>query len=96
MQILANHVNDVSPDKAFMAEVLESDIVAALKFAGYKVTKPKAQNRKALRPLLNAVGKPLSPLFDPSYRMKYKPSTAHLFKPYGKGMMFVGARAPWR
>jgi hypothetical protein len=39
---------------------------------------------------LNAVGKPYGENFDPYYKMKYKPSYAHLRHPYGFSMRFVG------
>jgi len=63
--------------------------IALLKAEGFRVSKPKA--KAPAKPMLNAVGKPMSPLFDPNYRIKYKTSTAHLFKPYGRHMRWVGA-----
>jgi hypothetical protein len=39
---------------------------------------------------LNAIGRPFSPSYDPGYKMKYKPSYAHLHWPYGPEMRFVG------
>ena len=62
--------------------------IAMLKAEGFRVSKPRA---KADRPLLNAVGKPFSPLYDPNYRVKHKTGTAHLFKPYGSYMRWVKA-----
>ena len=35
--------------------------------AGYKVTQPRVMKE---RPTLNALGKPISPLYDPDYRIK--------------------------
>ena len=61
--------------------------IALLKAEGFRVSKPRA--KATAKPLLNAVGKPLSPLYDPNYRMKHKTSTAHLFKPYGRYMQWV-------
>jgi hypothetical protein len=43
---------------------------------------------------LNVIGKPFSPNYDPTYRMKYKPSYAHLRHPYGFSMRFVGDPPP--
>ena len=58
-----------------------------VKAAGYRVSKPRAVRTGPsglARPLgLNAIGKPFSPSYDPSYRIKHKATTAHLFKPYG-------------
>jgi hypothetical protein len=57
--------------------------IEVLTVAGYRVTKqkaPKPTNGKANG--LNAIGKPYSPGFDPKYRMKHKPSYAHLHKPH--------------
>lgn len=56
--------------------------LSVVKAAGYRVSKPRP---KAKPTGFNAVGKPYSPQYDPRYRMKHKPSTAHLFKPYGRG-----------
>ena len=56
------------------------EAIAAVEAAGYRVTKPRA--RRAVAPKLNAVGKPFSPQYDPNYRMKYRPTLAHLSKPY--------------
>ena len=44
--------------------------LAAVKAAGYRVTKPKAA--KAAAPKLNALGLPMSASYDPNYRMKYR------------------------
>lgn len=44
--------------------------LAAVKAAGYRVTKPKA--KKAAKPKFNALGLPMNPNFDPNYRMKYR------------------------
>jgi hypothetical protein len=43
--------------------------IAMVKSAGYRVTKSRPKTRR-VRPALNALGKPLSPLFDPNYKMK--------------------------
>jgi hypothetical protein len=59
--------------------------IELLKANGYRVSKPRA---KAM-PTLNAIGKPYSPQYDPNYRMRYRPSMAHLFKPYGRYMQWV-------
>jgi hypothetical protein len=40
--------------------------------------------------LLNAVGKPFSASYDPNYRLKHKPSSAHLRWPNPTTMRFVG------
>jgi len=61
--------------------------IALLKAEGFRVSKPRA--KAPALPMLNAVGKPLSPLYDPNYRIKHKTSTAHLFKPY-RYMRWVG------
>lgn len=53
--------------------------LAVVKAAGFRVSKPRAKVKAAG---LNAVGKPYSPQYDPHYRMKHKPTTAHLLKPY--------------
>jgi hypothetical protein len=39
---------------------------------------------------LNAVGKPYGVNFDPHYKLKHKPSYAHLRSPYPSTMKFVG------
>jgi hypothetical protein len=48
--------------------------------------------RKASEELLglNAIGKPYSTSYDPNYRLKHKPSSAHLRWPYPTSMRFVG------
>jgi len=50
--------------------------LAALRIESALVKKPAAAPRKAkliaLRPALNCLGKPMSPSFDPNYRMKYR------------------------
>jgi hypothetical protein len=60
--------------------------ITLLKANGYRVTKPR---ELAPKPALNAIGKPYSALYDPNYRMHYRPSMAHLYKPYGKWMRWV-------
>jgi hypothetical protein len=51
--------------------------------------------RERTAPLgLNAVGKPYGASYDPDYKMKYKPSYAHLRHPYGFSMRFVGDPPP--
>ena len=60
---------------------IEQEAIARLIAAGYRVTKPKPKKAKPETPKLNAVGKPFSSSYDPDYRMKYKPSRAHLFAP---------------
>jgi fructose-1,6-bisphosphatase/inositol monophosphatase family enzyme len=62
--------------------------IALLKAEGFRVSKPRAKAPQ--KPLLNAVGKPLSPLYDPNYRIKHKTSRSHLFTPYGRHMRWVG------
>jgi hypothetical protein len=57
-----------------------------VKAAGYRVSK-RRQRPTAVG--LNAIGKPYGDNYDPNYRMKYRPSMAHLFRPYGPGMRFV-------
>jgi hypothetical protein len=46
------------------------EAIDLLKANGYKVTKAKAT--KATAPKLNALGLPMSPSYDPNYRMKYR------------------------
>jgi hypothetical protein len=46
-----------------------NEAIAVVKAAGYRVSKAKA---KAAAPKLNALGLPMSPNFDPNYRMKYR------------------------
>jgi hypothetical protein len=58
-----------------------------LKANGYRVSKPRAKQVVGL----NAVGKPYGASYDPNYRMHYRPSMAHLFKPYGRYMRWVQA-----
>lgn len=60
------------------ASAMLESALELVRAAGYRVTKarPKAVQE---RPTLNALGKPISPLFDPAYRMKYR--TPHA--PYG-------------
>lgn len=67
-----------------MTRTTMADLEAALvliKAAGYRVTKPRARPE---RPKTNALGLPMSENFDPKYKMRYQPSTAHLFKPYSE------------
>ena len=65
-----------------------TEALAAVKAAGYRVT--KSRTRATDRPTLNCLGLPMSPQYDPNYRMKYRAgSTAHLYKPYGPYMKFV-------
>ncbi len=40
--------------------------------SGYKITKPRAATAKIEAPKLNALGKPLSPLFDPKYKVRHR------------------------
>lgn len=63
-----------------------AEAIEVLKAAGYRVTKPKA---KAVVPALNAVGKPYSPLFDPTYKVRHKTTTAHLFRPMPSNTRWV-------
>jgi transcriptional regulator with XRE-family HTH domain len=68
--------------------LLITEALAAVRAAGYRVSKPKI---KVTAPLgLNAVGKPYSPQYDPKYRMRYRPSFGHLRFPYPSTMRFVG------
>lgn len=78
----------ISTTESTMSNIQEA--IALLRASGYRIT--KARPVKAERPALNAIGKPYSPQFDPNYRMKHKPTTAHLFKPYGRWMKFVTDR----
>jgi hypothetical protein len=65
-----------------------ADAITLLQSNGYRVIKARTPK---CAPTLNAVGKPFNPSYDPNYRMKYRAgSTAHLFKPYGRNMIFVG------
>jgi hypothetical protein len=50
--------------------------------------KSRQRNGKPLG--LNAVGKPFGASYDPNYRLKYKPSSAHLRWPNPTTMRFVG------
>lgn len=45
--------------------------LAIVRGAGYRVNKPK-ERAASTRPEVNALGLPISPLYDPKYRMKYK------------------------
>lgn len=45
--------------------------LAAVKAAGYRVTKPKAKKATA-KPKFNALGLPMSASYDPNYKMKYR------------------------
>lgn len=42
--------------------------MAMLEAAGFKVVKPRAVPQQ--RPTLNALGRPISPLYDPNYKMR--------------------------
>ena len=66
--------------------------IAFLKTHGYRVRKvnDKASKSAPDKPRLNAVGKPYSTQYDPNYRIKHRTSAAHLFKPYGRHMRWVG------
>lgn len=44
--------------------------LAIVKAAGYRVTKPRAE--KVERPMLNALGKSFSALYDPKYKPHYR------------------------
>lgn len=52
--------------------------------AGYRVASPRVKNPVRVA-LLNAIGKPFAPQYDPNYRMKYKP------RKYAPGGGEVGA-----
>lgn len=70
------------------------EALTIVKAAGYKVTAPRAAKQKMVDQRratgCNALGLPLSPLYDPNYKVKNKPpSIARLFAPYGKYMQFV-------
>jgi hypothetical protein len=58
------------------------EALAVVRAAGYRVSKPRMKRQPALKPTLNAIGKPYSPQYDPKYRLKYKLSTGHLRAPY--------------
>lgn len=71
------------------AELL-AEAIAICERAGYTVhqgacTSAKKETVKLRKRMerngLNAIGRPYGPGFDPKYRMKHKPSFAHLFKP---------------
>ena len=72
--------------------MLLDQALAIVTAAGFRISKSKRP--KALRPALNAVGKPYSPQYDPKYKIKHKPSTGHLRWPYGTNMRFVGDPVP--
>ena len=56
-----------------------NEALAVVKAAGYRVSKPR---QKAEKPRLNALGLPMSPQYDPNYRMKYRsPGPARLYAP---------------
>jgi hypothetical protein len=47
--------------------------------------------KRVVKPLgLNAVGRPFSENFDPSYKLQHKTSYGHLRLPYGPTMKFIG------
>jgi hypothetical protein len=60
--------------------------IEVLTVAGYRISKPKAPKPNGRAPGLNAIGRPYGPGFDPKYRMKHKPSYAHLYKPTRNGI----------
>jgi hypothetical protein len=73
--------------------------LAAVKAAGYRVTKPKP---KAAKPKLNALGLPMNPNFDPNYRMKYRTPPLKRAQNVGTGVtperwaeMCLLAQAAW-
>jgi len=56
--------------------------IELVKSAGYRVSKPKA---KAPAPKLNALGLPMSPLYDPNYRRRASLTPiSRLYAPMGK------------
>ena len=63
-----------------------------------RVTQKRASRPRAKKtdgaPKLNAVGKPYSPQYDPNYKLRHKPSRAHLRWPYPSTMRFVGDKPP--
>ncbi len=65
------------------------DLVHALemvKAAGYKISSPRAAKAKTA-PALNCLGLPMSPSFDPNYRMKYRtPPIKHGGQSIGLGV----------
>jgi hypothetical protein len=59
--------------------MLLQEALATVKAAGYRVSIPRT---KATKPTLNALGLPMSPQYDPNYRMKYKtPGMARFYAP---------------
>jgi hypothetical protein len=58
--------------------------IAVVKAAGYRVTKPRQYTvaQRVHGKHLNAIGKPYGANYDRSYRMRYRPTLAHLSKPY--------------
>jgi hypothetical protein len=50
---------------------------------------PRTSKPKTGTPILNAVGKPFSPQYDPNYQLRHKPSYGHLRAPYPTTMRFV-------
>jgi hypothetical protein len=69
------------------------DAIACLKANGYRVTKPPA---KKARPTLNALGKPISPQFDPNYRMRTPlTSISRLYAPSGRSPV-VTSQLYWK
>ena len=47
--------------------------LAVVKAAGYRISKPRTK-AKSKRPALNALGLPMSPQYDPNYRLKRSPT----------------------
>lgn len=67
--------------------------LAVVKAAGFNVSKPRAAVKRT-RPALNALGLPMSPLYDPKYRIKHKsPGIARLLKPMPNGTPWVQVRS---
>jgi len=56
-----------------------NETIASLERQGYRVSKPR---RHRTAPSVNAIGKPMSPLYDPNYKMKVpRTSIARLLAP---------------
>ena len=53
--------------------------------SGYKVTKPRAK-APAERPKLNALGLPISPLYDPKYKIKHRTPKPLRIQNVGEGI----------
>jgi hypothetical protein len=85
------------PVNSFLRYLLDARMQAANapRATQERASKPRAKKIKTNgAPKFNAVGKPYSPQYDPNYKLRHKPSRAHLRWPYPSTMRFVGDEPP--